>query len=71
MVCGAVHDLPWRNIWYNDNPAEVMNDHLLLLVGRFVLTKIIRARNKDKPLFDDQCRHTFWPQAGGPSSADP
>ena len=32
---------------------------LLLLVGRFVPTKIIRVRNKDKPWFDDQCRHAF------------
>ena len=41
-----------------DNPVEVLNEHLLLLVGRFVPTKIIRVHNKDKPLFDDQCRHT-------------
>ena len=29
----------------------------MLLVGRFVPTKIIRVSNKDKPWFDDQCRH--------------
>ena len=54
-----MQDLPWRNIWSADNPVEVLNDHLLLLVGRFVPTKIIRVRNKDKPWFDDQCRHAF------------
>ena len=32
---------------------------MLLLVGRFVPTKIIRLRNKDKPWFDDQCRYAF------------
>ena len=58
-VCGAMQDLPWRNIWFADNPVEVLNEHLLLLVGRFVPTKIIRVRNKDKPLFDDQFRHAF------------
>ena len=58
-VCGAMHDLPWRNIWSVDNPVEVLNEHLLLLVGRFVPTKIIRVRNKDKPWFDDQCSHAF------------
>ena len=58
-VCGAMQDLPWRNIWSADNPAEVLNEYLLLLVGRFVPTKIIRVRNKDKPWFDDQCRHAF------------
>ena len=53
-----MQDLPWRNIWSADNPAEVLNEHLLLLVERFVPTKIIRAcRNKDKPWFDDQCRN--------------
>ena len=31
----------------------------MLLVGRFVPTKVIRVRNKDKPWFDDQCRHAF------------
>ena len=35
-VCGAIKDLPWRNIWSADNPVEVLNEHLLLLVGRFV-----------------------------------
>ena len=33
-------------------------EYLLLLVGRFVPTKVIRVRNKDKPSFD-QCRHAF------------
>ena len=42
-----------------DNPVEVLNEHLLLLVGRFVPTKVIRVRNKDKPWFDNQCRHAF------------
>ena len=58
-VCGAIKDLPWRNIWLADNPVEVLNEHLSLLVGRYVPTKVIRVRNKDKPWFDDQCRHTF------------
>ena len=29
------------------------------MVGRFGPTKVIRVRNKDKPWFDDQCRHVF------------
>ena len=37
----------------------VLNEHLLLLIGHFVLTKVICVRNKDKPWFDDQCRHAF------------
>ena len=36
-----------------------MNEHISLLVGRYVPTKVIRERNKDKPWFDDQCRHAF------------
>ena len=58
-VCGAIQDLPWRNIWLGDNPVEVLNEHLSVLVGRYVRTKVIRVRNKDKPWFDDQCRHHF------------
>ena len=54
-----MQDLHWRNIWSADNPVEALNEHLLLLVGPFVPTKVIRVRNKDKPWFDDQCRHAF------------
>ena len=46
-VCGAIQDLPWHYIWLADNPVEVMNGHLSLLVGRYVPTKVIRVRNKD------------------------
>ena len=34
-VCGAMQDLPRHNIWSADNPVEVLNEHLLLLVRRF------------------------------------
>ena len=47
----------WHNIWSADNPVEVLNEDSLLLVGCFVPTKVIRVCNKDKPWFDDQCRH--------------
>ena len=33
--------------------------HLSLLDERFVLTKVIRVRNKDKPWFNDDCRRAF------------
>ena len=58
-VCRAVRELLWHNIWLSDNPVEVLNEHLSLLIGRYVPTKVIRVRNKDKPWFDDQCRHAF------------
>ena len=58
-VCSAIRELPWRNIWLSDNSVEVLNEHLSLLIGRYVPTKVIRVRNKDKPWFDDQCRHAF------------
>ena len=54
-----MRDLPWRNTWSSDNPVEVLNEHLYMLVGRYVPTKIIRVRNKDKPWFDDLCRRAF------------
>ena len=34
-----MRDLPCRNIWSSDNPVEVFNEHLSLLVGRYVPTK--------------------------------
>ena len=45
-ACGAIRELPWRNIWLSDNPVEVLNEHLSLLVGRYVPTKVIRVRTR-------------------------
>ena len=58
-VCGAIQELPRHKIWLSDNPVEVLNEHLSLLVGRYVPTKVIHVHNNDKPWFDDQCRHAF------------
>ena len=58
-VGGALQDLPWRNIWSADNPVEVQNEHLSMLVGRYVPATVIRVRNKDKHWFDDQFRRAF------------
>ena len=45
-VCGDIRGLPWRNIGLGDNPVEVLNKHLSLLVGRYVPTKVIRVRTR-------------------------
>ena len=37
----------------------VLNEDLLLLVGRLVPTKIFHVRNQDKPWFHDQCSRAF------------
>ena len=58
-VCGAIQDLPGCNNWLADYPVQVLNEHLSLLVGRYVPTKVIRFRNKDKPWFVDQYKHDF------------
>ena len=58
-ICGSIRELPGRNIWLSDNNVEVLNERLSLLVGRYIPTKIIRVRNKDKPWIDDKCRHAF------------
>ena len=46
IVCGAIQDLPWPNIWLADNPVEVLNEYLSLLVGRYVPTKVICVCNR-------------------------
>ena len=53
-VCDAIQDLPWHNIWLADNLVEFLNEHLSLLVGCYVPTKVIRVCN-----IDDQCSHAF------------
>ena len=52
--------LPWRNIWFADNPIEVLNEHLTLLVGGYASTKGIRGHNMNKPWFDYQYRHVLY-----------
>ena len=42
-----------------NNPIGVLNEHLSLLVGRYVPTKVIRVRNKDRPWLDAQSRQAF------------
>ena len=51
-VCDAIGVLPWLSIWSADNLVERLNVHLSLLVERFVPTKVIRVRNKDKHWFN-------------------
>ena len=50
---------PGHNISLADNPVEVLNEHLSMLVGHYVPTKVMCVHNKDKPWLDDQCRHAF------------
>ena len=59
-VCDAIQDLPRSNIWLADNPVEVLNEHLYLLYRRYVPSKVIRVRNKDKPLGLMQEAHLQW-----------
>ena len=54
-----MRELPLCNIWSSDNHVKVLNEHLSLLVGRYVPTKITSVHNKDKPWFDDLCRRAF------------
>ena len=58
-VCDAIGVLPWRSIWSADNPVEKLNVHLSLLVERFVPTKVIRVRNKDKLWVNHDCKLAF------------
>ena len=50
---------PGVTFGFADNSVEVLNEHLSLLVGRYVPTKVVRVRSNDKPWFDDHCRHAF------------
>ena len=50
---------PGVTFGFADNPFEVSNEHLSLLVGRYVPTKVIRVRHKKKPWFHVQCGHVF------------
>ena len=45
---GAVEHLLAQNIWSADSPLEVLNEHLSMLVGRYVPTKVLHVHNQDK-----------------------
>ena len=38
--------MPWRSIWLADNPVEALNEHLSLLHGRYVPTKVIHLTTR-------------------------
>ena len=50
---------PGVTFLFADNNVEALNEHLPLLVGRYVPTKVIRVYYKDKPWFNYQCKHDF------------
>ena len=60
--CDTIHQLPSQRIWTADNPVEIPNVHLSLLVERFVQSKVIHVRNKDKHWLNDDCWHAFDPK---------
>ena len=39
-VGSALQDQPWHNIWSADNPVKVLNEHMSLLDGRCVPSKV-------------------------------
>ena len=65
-VCGAIQDLPWRNIWLADNPVAVLNEHLSLLVGRYVprtfvcVTRISLGLMINAGMLLDSCRRLIF-----------
>ena len=36
-VCGAIRELPWRNIWLSDNPVELTRINLGLMINAGML----------------------------------
>ena len=55
-ACGAIRGLPWRNIWIADNPVEVLNEYLSLLVGSYMYqprSSVCATR------ISEQCRNAF------------
>ena len=42
-----------------DNPVEFLNEHLSLLVGHYVPSKVSCVLDRNKPWFDDQFRRDF------------
>ena len=43
-VFGAIQDLLWNNSWVANNPVYVLNEHLSLLVNRYIPTKVIHLK---------------------------
>ena len=69
-VCSAIQDLLRRNIWLSDRPVEAFNEHLSLLVGRYIPTKVIVcATSINLGLIINA--GVFCPRGGGSSSVDP
>ena len=56
-VFGSIQDMPLHYNWLGDNSVEILNEHLSLLLIRYVPTKVIRAWLK--ACFCTQMQHAF------------
>ena len=54
-----MQDLLWRNIWSADNPVEVLNEHLSLLVGRMYRPRSSVYRIRINLGLTIKCRSAF------------
>ena len=67
-VCGAIQDLSFHNICPADNPVKVLNEPLLLLVGRsFQPRSSVCATSTSLALMINV--GMLWPRAEGTSVA--
>ena len=56
--------MSWRNISSAPNHVQVLNEHLSLVVGRYIPSKLIRVHNKYKPWINYQCMHAVAQERG-------
>ena len=58
-VSNAVSSIDWKPIFDDHSPADKLNEIVGGIISRFIPTKSIKIRSKDRPWFTEECRAAF------------
>ena len=58
-VENAINTIAWPDILHNESPVERLNVILCDIINRFIPSKIIKFRTKDRPWFTEACRVAY------------
>ena len=55
----AVKEFSWSTIVKADDPVDYLNNLVLDVITKFIPSRVIKVRSRDKPWFDESCRRAF------------
>ena len=58
-ITAEVHSINWREIVTHASPADQFNSAVSTIISRFVPSKVIKLRSRDRPWFNENCRAAY------------